>query len=900
MIGTKLAHYEITSHLGTGGMGEVYQAIDTKLGRNVAIKLLPEAFTHDQDRAARFEREARVLASLNHPNIAAIYEVEESCGRKFLVMELVGGETLAERIRRSPISVEETLGIAMQITEALEAAHEKGVVHRDLKPANIKITSEGKVKVLDFGLAKAFAADVDNSNLSNSPTLSMAATNAGIIVGTAAYMSPEQARGLTADPRSDIFSFGCVLFEMLSGRQAFHGETVSDILASILKSEPDIRLLPAKLNPKTAELLRRCLEKNPKRRWHAAGDVRIEIESIIADPRGVIVEPSQAAASAPLWKRAAPLLVTAGLTAAILAGGMLYLKPQASTLAVTRFPLILGTGQQFLAVNRTLLAISLDGTQVVYVANQRLYLRLMSETEARPIPGTENSKGAVTNPVFSPDGRSLAFYSNNERAIKRIAVTGGIAVTVCPADNPFGISWGKDGILFAQGEKGILRVSEKGGEPEILVRVRKGELAQGPQMLPGEKAVLFTLASGPPFWETWDKAQIVIQVLKSGERKTLITGGSDAHYLPTGHIVYALSGDLFAIPFDLGALDVKGGQISVVEGVRRANATGAAQFSFSGTGSLIFLSGPVSSANPMTGVALLDRKKEMIEPLKVQPKAYAYPRVSPDGTRVALSVEDGGKDANVWIQDLVGSAAPRQLTLGGANRFPIWSEDGNWIAFQSDREGDLGIFRQRADGTGTVERLTRPEQGVAHIPDSWQPHSQQFAFTAVKGAEGTLRIYSIADKKETVLVQMPSAFIARSAFSHDGRWLAYQSNETGTNQIFVQPIPTTGAKYTVVNGGHPFWSQNNDELFFNSGPGQWSVVTIKTAPSFSFSVPSLVTNGLGNTAPTQFPRQADILPDGRLIGIIDPDQVKTGISTAPQINVVLNWFEELKQRMSTH
>jgi hypothetical protein len=297
------------------------------------------------------------------------------------------------------------------------------------------------------------------------------------------------------------------------------------------------------------------------------------------------------------------------------------------------------------------------------------------------------------------------------------------------------MSWGKDGILFAQGEKGILRVSETGGLPETLVRVKKGELAQGPQLQPGGKALLFTLASGPANIDTWDKAQIVVQVLKSGERKTLITGGSDAHYLPTGHIVYANSGNLFAIPFDLGALDVKGSQISVVEGVRRANANGGAQFSLSGTGSLIFISGPVSAANPMTSLALLDRKKEMIEPLKVLPKAYAHPRVSPDGTRVALSVDDGGKDANVWIQDLVGSAAPRKLTLGGANRFPIWSEDGNWIAFQSDREGDLGIFRQRANGTGTAERLTRPEQGVAHIPESWQPHTQQFAFTATKGGE---------------------------------------------------------------------------------------------------------------------------------------------------------------------
>jgi Tol biopolymer transport system component len=509
---------------------------------------------------------------------------------------------------------------------------------------------------------------------------------------------------------------------------------------------------------------------------------------------------------------------------------------------------------------------------------------------------TENPNGRAWNPVFSPDGRALAFYSTNDHAIKRIAVTGGIAETVCPADNPFGMSWSKDGILFAEGEKGILRVSENGGQPESLARVKKGELAQGPQMLPGGKAFLFTLASGAPGLDTWDKAQIVVQDLKSGERKTLITGGSDARYLQTGHIVYAISGNLFAIPFDLGSLEVKGGQVPVLEGVRRANPTGAAEFSISGTGSLIFLSGQVSATNAMTGLALLD-PKGMIELLKVPPKAYAYPRVSPNGKQVVLSIDDSAKDANVWIHDLVGSAAPRQLTLGGANRFPIWSEDGNWIAFQSDREGDLGIFRQRADGTGTVERLTRPEQGVAHIPDSWQPRSQQFAFTAVTGAEGSLRIYSIADKKETVLVQMPSAFIARSAFSHDGKWLAYQSNETGTNQIFVQPFPTTGAKYPIVIGGQPFWSQNGEELFFNSGPGQWSVVNIKTAPSFSLSVSKLVTNGLRNSAPTQFPRQADILPDGRLIGIIDPDQAKTGISIPSQINVVLNWTEELKQRV---
>ena len=425
MIGTKLAHYEITSHLGTGGMGEVYQASDSKLGRNVAIKLLPEAFTHDPDRAARFEREARVLASLNHPNIAAIYGVEESGGRKFLVMELVGGETLAERIRRSPIPVEEALGIAVQITEALEAAHEKGVVHRDLKPANIKITSEGKVKVLDFGLAKAFAADMDNSNLSNSPTLTMAATNAGIIIGTAAYMSPEQARGKTVDTRADVWAFGAVLYEMLTGKQAFHGEDVTEILAAVVMKEPSFDALPGKTPGPIRNLLRRCLEKNQKRRLQHIGEARIAIEDALAGATHPELLPAAQNQRVFAWTAAGVIVV---LLLALATVSFVHFRETPAQRPRLRF---LIAPPEKMAMS--MFSLSPDGSNLVFVAveggQNRLWLRSPDSLQAHVMPGTEDA----TYPFWSPDNKFIGFFAQGK--LKKIAVAGG------PAFNPLSRSF---------------------------------------------------------------------------------------------------------------------------------------------------------------------------------------------------------------------------------------------------------------------------------------------------------------------------------------------------------------------------------------------------------------------------------------------------------------------------
>src|SRR5215467_13664206 len=514
-------------------MGEVYRARDTKLNRDVALKILPAAFTVAGDRIARFRREAQVLASLNHPNIATIYGFEDSGSPHALVLELVEGPTLADRIAMGPMSLDEALPIAKQIAEALEAAHERGIIHRDLKPANVKTTPDGQVKVLDFGLAR-MGADTSGLGsdpmrpaadlLTHSPTLSVMATRAGVILGTAAYMSPEQAQGLPADPRSDVFSFGSVIYEMLTGRQAFRGDSAPAILAAVLIGAPDLLAIPANLNARLVDLVRRCLEKNPKQRWQAVGDLRMELETIVAAPHA---GPAVSIVTAPLWKRLIPVGAAILLTGVATSGIWWRLRPEPPAPIVTRFTFTLGDGQVFTNIGRRVVDISPDGTKVVYSANSRLYIRAVGELDAVPIPGSESSTSGVAHPVFSPDGRWIAFFSTSDRALKKISSAGGTAITLCPAGNVFGMSWDASGILFGQSvgqfvtTTGILRVSPNGGRPEQLVTVKQGEVADDPQLLPDHETLLFTLAKGNTR-EAWDSAQIVAQSLKSGRRTTLI------------------------------------------------------------------------------------------------------------------------------------------------------------------------------------------------------------------------------------------------------------------------------------------------------------------------------------------------------------------------------------------
>jgi serine/threonine-protein kinase len=901
-IGTLLGSHQIIALLGKGGMGEVYRARDTRLKREVAIKILPDGFAQDPERVGRFQREAEVLASLNHPNIAAIYDVQEADNSRVLILELVEGETLAERLKSGALQIVEALSIAKSICEALEAAHEKGVIHRDLKPANIKITPDGKVKVLDFGLAKALESIPAGGNLSNSPTLlSIAGTQAGVILGTAAYMSPEQAKGLHTDERSDVFSFGAVLYEMFTGRQAFQGDSVSEVLASVLAREPDFSLVPPNLNRRIQELLRRALEKNPKKRWHAIADVRVEIEAALADPRGLNIEEKASPAPKPLWKRAIPVLLAVILTAPITAAVMWYLRP-VTPITITRFPIILGGGQQFTGSNRRVLAISPDGTGIAYTANSRLYFRSISEVEARPIPGSE-AVGAPINPVFSPDGKSLAFYFS--QAIMRIPVTGGPAVTICPADFPYGMTWSAEGIVFGQLGKGIMRVSASGGKPEILIAPKNGEAIIDPEILPGGQAVMFTTgllgASARPLTaaDSSERAQIVVQSIASGERKTIIEAGIDAHYLPSGNIVFGAGGSLFSVPFNLARREVMGLPIPVVEGVSR-NATGSMEFSVSNNGSLVYIPGPSTIAGQLQ-FAFADRKGS-VDPLKLPLGAYEFPRVSPDGKHLAFGVEDG-KEAYISVLEISGSPSPRRLTVGGANRYPIWSADGQRVAFQSDRDGDPGIFWQRADGTGTAERLTKAEPGTAHFPDSWSPDGQRFSYTVMKGNTASVWIFSLQDKKATLFSEAPDSAVSWSVFSPDGLWIAYQSNETktGAYEIWVQPFPATGAKQQVSKDGAimPAWSRDGKQLVFLSRGGGIAEVDVATKPSFTFGAPTIFPRPLANTGVTNLPRNFDMAADGRLIGVIPGDSMQGGTSSAPQIQVVLNWFEDIKQKMSS-
>ena len=893
MIGRTLGHYTIESRLGSGGMEEVYRAQDTRLGRNVAIKVLPEAFARDPERIERFEREAKVLASLNHPYIAALYGFESCEDQRFLVMELVEGETLSERIARGPIPMDEALKTAHQIAEALEAAHEKGIVHRDLKPGNVIVTTEGKVKVLDFGLAKAMVNAPANFDMSNSPTLTMSGTRAGVILGTAAYMSPEQAKGFAADARSDIFSFGCLLYEMLTGRQPFQGDTLAEVMAGVIARTPDLALLPVNLNPRIFELLRRCLEKDPRRRWQAVADMRVDIEVILADPRGLVIQTPQASRR-PLWKRAIPLLV------GILAGGVIAgfavwaLKPLPAK-EVTRFVFPVNG---FTFIGRQILNISPDGTQFVYVSGNVLQLRPLLELESRPIPGVTAD---TRNPVFSPDGRSIVFWTMTDQTLKRIPTIGGAPITLCAADNVYGMSWDTDDqIVFGQGIKGIFRVSANAGKPEVVVAAQNGEVLHGPQVLPGGKAILFTSAAGG----NWDQAKIFIQPLPSGERKLLVDAGSDARYLPTGHIIYYLDGNLLAAPFDLKTLAVTGRPIPVVEGVRFAEGpnAGSAQFSVSNTGTLIYAPAPATTERATT-VSIVDAKG-IGTPLDLPENVYVSARFAPDGKQIAVGTDDG-RAADIWVYDLSGKTSLRRLTFSGRNLYPVWSGDSKRILFQSDREKDAAIYWQLADGTAMAERLTKPEAGTSHIPESWMPREEGFSFQVVKGADEDIWIHSINEKdgkKDTPLIVVAGSNQHDSMFSPDGHWIAYRSEESGKTGIYVEPYPATGAKYLLPAGPgafSPVWSPNGKAVFFHRiRAGQLHSVAIQPQPTFTSSDP--VDLPISQFQHLNIYRMYDMNPvDGKHFALIRAASQGTNNGAAstppPEIHVVVNWFEELKR-----
>jgi Tol biopolymer transport system component len=598
-------------------------------------------------------------------------------------------------------------------------------------------------------------------------------------------------------------------------------------------------------------------------------------------------------------------VLTAIVAGALSGTAAWYVSVTPSTpLAVTRFTFTLPEGQTLpQPVWRPVIALSPDGAQVVYGVNAqpntRLYRRSMSELDVHAIQGTEGYQ-LVTDPVFSPDGQSVAFYAAADRTLKRIAVTGGVAVTMCPAEPPYGVSWGPDGIVFGQGSKGIMRVSPNGGTPDVLVTVSEDEEAHGPQLLPGGHHVLFTLATGTGL-DRWDKARVVVQSLTSGERTTLIEGGSDARYVPTGHLVYALGGSVFAIAFDVRRLATTGGPVPVVEGVLRAagRQNGAAHFTFSSAGSLIYIPGPAPRVWQVGQLVLTDRKGA-VEPLKLPPGSYGGPRASPDGRRIALEIDDG-KEAIIYAYDLSGASAMRRLTFGGNNRFPIWTADGTRVAFQSDREGDLAIFWQAADGTGTAERLTSPGRGESHAPESWSPVANLLLFSVTKGSDVSLWTFSLQDRKATPFGEVHSSIPPGAVFSPDGRWVAYTTVDGHTTSIYVQPFPATGARYQLLAKESSFshkatWSPDGKGLFYVPRFGGFEVVSVTTQPTFAFGNAVAVPRPF-DPGPPSSRTLYDLTRDGRFVGIIRAGQTASGSPPARSIQVVLNWFEELRARV---
>ena len=904
---TRLGPYDNLAPLGAGGMGEVYRATDTKLKRQVALKILPAALSADPERLARFQREAEVLASLNHPHIAAIYGIEDGAGVNALVMELVEGPTLADRIAQGPIPVDEALPIARQIAEALEAAHERGIIHRDLKPANIKVREDGTVKVLDFGLAKLTdsggAGPAVQADLSQSPTLTRAAamTGIGVILGTAAYMSPEQARGRTVDKRTDVWAFGAVLYEMLTGARAFDGEDVTEIMASVVKTTPTWTALPSDLPPQVVTLIQRCLEKDRNAR---IGDIAVA-RFLLSDHATFVGSRTSATdvANAPAARRRQTL---PWVLAAALAGTLLgWLLPRRQDVAppVTRLQMSVLPADQLmgsiasLRPSRTAMALSPDGRLAVFAGTRgtvtQLYLRGLGVADATPVPGTEGASG----PFFSPDGAWIGFWGDN--TIKKVPAAGGPAAVIADVQEGrgWGASWGEDGTIFFAGRAGISKVSSAGGTPVAVTTsdASKGERHLLPQSLPGGNALLFTSLSG----EDWEKANIVLHSLDTGERRVLIPGGADARYVGTGHLVYMRTGTLMAVPFDARSRQVTGASLALIEGVMQGvnapnagDETGAGQFAVSTSGTLLYIVGGIGPIRERS-LVWADRSGS-VQPLAAPAGPYMSPRLSPDGRKVAVSSRRGAsRTTDLWVYDVL-RGAPTRLTFKESNNSPTWSPDGNRLVY-----GAGGLYVISADGGGTPEQITTGS--YLQFPSSWAATGNVIAFLQRTGSGTGLGIWLLPMEGD----RKPRAFLesrfnpTHAEFSPDGKWMAYVSNESGSPAVYVQPYPGPGEKIRISTSGgtEPIWTANGKELlyrsFTSSGLGFFSAA-IRSLSPFRVDTPRLLFEAkFGDYDSTTPTRGWDVSADGQRFLLVRP----AGPAEKPVtvVHVVLNWAEELKR-----
>jgi serine/threonine-protein kinase len=855
-------------------MGEVYRARDRRLDRDVAIKVLPESLASESDRSARFEREARTLAALNHPNIAHVHGFEESNGLKALIMELVEGPTLADRIAEGALPVDEALPIAKQIADALEAAHEHGIIHRDLKPANIKVRPDGTVKVLDFGLAKAMeSTSALSPGTSLSPTITTPAmTQAGFILGTAAYMSPEQARGKPVDKRTDMWAFGCVLYEMLAGARAFSGEDVGEVLAAVIKTEVDWNRL-AHAPERIQTVVRRCLRKDPHQRLGDAGAVRLEIEDALREP-DVTVAPSRRWSVVSL-----PLALVGGLIAMLAASGITaWLQPPAAPQAAANVSnLTISLPADTELADGISVAISPDGTQVAYVASRggipQLYLRSLNDFEARPLADTD---GAVA-PFFSPDGKWLGFFADAK--LKKVSTTGGVVVELADAAALYGPggAWGPGDTIVYPTEKGLAEIAASGGTSRLLSPEQRGTTnALFPDFLPDGQTLLVSSSSG----DNAEDRSIDLMTISTGERRVLVQRGIMPRYLPTGHLVFLRGGALMAVRFDVDRREVVGTPVEVLTGVRQ-DSFGA--FSCSRHGSCVYIPGTSPNQRRLT---LVDRTG-MPRPLSLPPNNYVNPRFAPSGDRLLFQM--GGLRCDIDTYDIARGTTTR-LTSENDNHWPVWAPDGQRIAYISYEQQGRPGYRvvARSSTGGAEERLGPADLTVSPVtPISLSRDSLVFA------DRGDLWSLSLADSSQPRPFA-PSRFNETApAFSPDGRWLAYVSDESGRLEVYVRPFPGPGEKTSVsiAGGSEPVWDKRGRELFFRDRD-RMMVVAVNTQPTFSAGRPRLLFTG-------PFVRSArrinyDVSPDGELFVMLDAGEESGG---ATKVNVLLNWFEELKRRV---
>jgi eukaryotic-like serine/threonine-protein kinase len=896
LLGRRLGPYEILTAIGAGGMGEVYKARDTRLDRIVAIKVLPTHLADRSELRERFDREAKTIASLNHPHICVLHDIGHQDGIDFLVMEYLEGETLAQRLQKGSLPIQQVLQYAIEISDALDKAHRKGITHRDLKPGNIMLTKSG-TKLLDFGLAKLAQEAAPVTPASQLPTMKSAVTAEGTILGTLQYMAPEQVEAKEVDARTDIFAFGAVVYEMATGKKAFEGKSSASVMAKIMEAEPPSM---ASLQPMTPQALdrvvKRCMAKEPDERWQSAKDLANELKWIAESGSQTVIPAATGKGIHALGRRG--LIVNAGalLLVAVITGVAIWNLKPAPTPApkpVSRFTIALPPGQQ-LAVpdNGPAVALSPDGNRLAYFARQggttQLYLREMNSLEARLIPG---AGGAATNlnlsqPFFSQDSQWLGFFAAGK--LKKVLVSGGAAVNLSNDSIPEGESWGGQGTIILGNYTGpLLQVSDAGGTPQPLTRLEKGELThRWPQLLPGGKAVLFAAGASTA---DFANAQVAVQPLGTGERRNLFQGGMYPHYASSGHLVYAQSGTLMAVPFDPQRLAITGAALPVVEGVLQSQANGDAQYSFSGTGSLVYVPG-VAQAAQLKFVWVNRNGAE--QAVAAPARAYVNPRISPDGRRVAIGITE--QDRQVWLYDLSRETLTRFTFQGNNNTAPFWTPDGKRIVFSSNKEGQRNPFWQLADGSGGLERLATSE--FVQIPGSWSPDGQVLAFSEVNTTTGyDIWVLRLSDHKAQPFLK--TSFNENAPqFSPDGRWLAYASDESGRYEVYVQPYPGPGGKWQISTEGgrEPLWNRNGREMFYRNG-NKMMAVEITTQPSFSAGTPKVLFEGPYQTNPVSTPNY-DVSADGQRFLMLKAGEQ----AEAPaQINVVLNWFEELKQKVPT-